>query len=248
MVIKIAVIVPDEEQNRKIASFIKRNLPSERQTWTMFAYASVNLLIHAMQSEGFRPDIVLLPSGSQGYSLGRHIRSINHRCVLIYMPDKDADFHDAFSSCPIAHFTMWKNEECRRALASAEKYLEDEIWIENEHLDGSGVFIHENQKQMIRMRYTNIDYFESDLHRVIIHRYDGETEAFIGKLNDIQENCTGNFERVHQSYLVNVKHIAKVFRNTRRLLFYSGNEAYCSRAAFPKFLECHPELEVTNDD
>ncbi|MCD7882985.1 MAG: LytTR family transcriptional regulator DNA-binding domain-containing protein [Lachnospiraceae bacterium] len=248
MVIKIVVIVPTMEQQKKIAAFIKKNLPSGMHHWTMFGYTSVDLLLQTMQAEGFRPDVALLPAGNSGYSLGRRIRSIDHHCVMIYMPDKNADFHDAFSSCPIAHFTMWKNEECKKALTRAAQYLEDEIWIENELLEGAEVFKHQTQKQLIRMKYSNIDCFESDLHRVIIHRYDGETETFIGKLKEIEENCTGNFERVHQSYLVNVRHIAKVFTNSRRILFYSGNEAFCSRAAFPKFLERHPELEVTNGD
>lgn len=61
-----------------------------------------------------------------------------------------------------------------------------------------------NGKEIFRVPYGKIRYFESDNRKVIIRMETGSEEMY-GKLNEIELKTPINFIRVHQSYLINCK-------------------------------------------
>ncbi len=65
----------------------------------------------------------------------------------------------------------------------------------------------------IRVKTSNIVYFESNDHKVVLHLKNGKEHILYQKLNNIEKGINDNrFIRVHQSYLVNkyyIKNISK---------------------------------------
>lgn len=64
-----------------------------------------------------------------------------------------------------------------------------------------------------RHRYLFLDdilFVESDNHSLAIHLTDGEVLSCSEKLNDLAARLDGRFLRCHQSYLVNMAHVADV--------------------------------------
>lgn len=69
------------------------------------------------------------------------------------------------------------------------------------------VFHYTYNKKGYSVLYSNIMYFSSSNKKVIIHRRDGGTESYYGKLKDIIDDLPFSFVCVGKSFIVNMKYI-----------------------------------------
>lgn len=87
-------------------------------------------------------------------------------------------------------------------------------------------------KQVIRIPYGSIIYFESNNRKIVIHTDQGKHEMY-GKLNAIEEQAPASYIRVHQSFLVNG---AKISR-------WNSDAVYvCTNRALPISKSCHKKV------
>jgi DNA-binding LytR/AlgR family response regulator len=242
VLLKLGFIEPDRARQRAFAERAKKALGGA--TLALCAFSGEGPFLYAVEERGFRADIVLLPAGEAGFAVGRRLRRTDRNCAVVYL-DGDLDMVlGAFAACPIAYLLPDPDRAALgNALGMAEKYLLGAA-LANEARADAVRFRHETRLKLISLRYADIDYFESDLRRVTIHMADKSTDSFAGKLDDVEAECLAPFFRAHQSYLVNLNHVERLIRAERRILFYSGNQAYASRQAYPELCRRMTEAEA----
>lgn len=84
-----------------------------------------------------------------------------------------------------------------------------------EHIFDSSekTFSFKNSEGTYRLPLSNISYFYSDKRKVnVVYAGDvpGSPRTFYGKLDEVEEQLTGLFVRVHQRYLVNPKWVSRI--------------------------------------
>lgn len=89
-------------------------------------------------------------------------------------------------------------------------------------------FLIDNYKGIVKLRLDDILYFDSDLHTITAHTLNQEY-AFRGVLNAVEEEYGKyGFYRVHRSFLVNLRHIQKIAKQTVTLV--NGQECPIGKA------------------
>lgn len=87
-------------------------------------------------------------------------------------------------------------------------------------------------REVVRIPYGEIVYFESDNRKIIIHTEQGSYEMY-GKLNAIEEAAPETYVRIHQSFLVNSLKIRR----------WSSEAVWtCLNPALPVSKSCHKKV------
>lgn len=241
MTISAALIEPDENRRQTLMRIVHESLGTI-STLAVYTFQTARAFHYAFIEKRFRADILLLRADDAHFAFGRQIRDRDTRCVILFLDGYMDAVLKSLASMPIAYLVRESQPDAlRQALLLAHSHLMNlEAYMENEDADNArAIFRHETRFQMIRLPFHEIDYFESDLRRVIIHKADMTSESFPGKLDEIQQRCMDNFYRTHQSYLINMDHVERIDKAQRRILFFSGNEAFISRQNYLGFLKAY---------
>lgn len=84
-----------------------------------------------------------------------------------------------------------------------------------------------NEKGLFKIKTTDIYYFESNMRTLSVCHLGGKT-TFTGKISEVEESLSEqSFFRIHKSYVVNLKHIRNIFKDTVTL--ENGEELPLSR-------------------
>ena len=71
-----------------------------------------------------------------------------------------------------------------------------------------------NEKGLFKIKTTDIYYFESNMRTLSVCHLGGKT-TFTGKISEVEESLSEqSFFRIHKSYVVNLKHIRNIFKDT----------------------------------
>ena len=152
---------------------------------------------------GNRFDIIYLDiemSGEDGISAAKRIRQYDKNALIIYVTSHENHMKESFDVRPFQFLVKPVNEE------------QMEICFKAAYEDiNSGDFYFRcgYQRMNHKVPVRDILYFESKKRKVFIVT-EKETFELYGKLNEIEnsmKNCKVSFLRVHQSFLVNYKHV-----------------------------------------
>ena len=92
--------------------------------------------------------------------------------------------------------------EVRRVLGQAEA-------------SGKRSFSFSSDSGVTKLPLEEITYLESDLRTITLHTVGGQRHRFTGKIGDLEQQLQGqDFVRVHKSFLVNLRHLRKMFKDT----------------------------------
>lgn len=94
-------------------------------------------------------------------------------------------------------------------------------------------YLLQQRGQSVRLPLSKTKYFSSD-RRTISAVTTGETYTFYGKLSDLEAELPEYFIRIHNRYLVNLKHITSV----------QGSKAILAEEELPVSRSCKQELAV----
>jgi DNA-binding LytR/AlgR family response regulator len=154
-------------------------------------------------NQGERFDIIFLDiemKREDGISAAKRIRKIDKNVLIVYVTSHENYMKNSFDVRPFRFLTkpMEYNvyEKCFHEAC-------EEITTENYY------FRYRYQRVNWKVLIKDILYFESQKRKILIVT---EQEIFImyGKMNEIEKNLSGekiNFLRVHQSFLVNYRHV-----------------------------------------
>lgn len=135
-----------------------------------------------------------------GISTAKRIRIYDRNVLIIYVTSHENHMKESFSVRPF-QFLLKPVSEQQMEVCFRAAY-ED---INNE--DFYFRFSYQRMKHKVSVR--DILYFESNKRKVFIVTRE-ETFELYGKLNEIEnslKSCKASFLRVHQSFLVNYKHV-----------------------------------------
>lgn len=136
-----------------------------------------------------------------GIDTARIIRKNNKSVLLIYVSSHEEYLKDIFEVEPF-RFLPKPLDESKFIQYFKEAYYRI--------AENNTYFQFTFNKEIFRITYKDIVYFESRNRVIHVYLADGTTEQFYGKLNNVEhEIAQGNqrFLRIHQSYLVNYNYV-----------------------------------------
>lgn len=154
--------------------------------------------------QGANYDIIYLDiemKKEDGISAAKRIRKYDKNVLIIYVTSHDSYMKSSFDVRPF-RFLIKPVQQIEFERCFLEAY--------EEVISGDFYFRYRYQRINHKIPIKEILYFESQKRKIIIATI-SETRDMYGKLNDIEEKlkvCKVSFLRVHQSFLVNYKHIA----------------------------------------
>lgn len=193
-------ICDDEKKLRNdLRSAVETELQLNGISCAIKEFSSGEVLLCSLGAS--EPDILFLDiemKGLNGMETARRLRERCRRTVIIFVtayPDYVFQGYEVHAF----HYILkpYREEKIREvlrlALAEAER-LEDRY------------FLIEQKNRSLRLSLKEIHYFKSD--RKKISAVTGErTEGFYGKLADIEPGLPEYFIRIHNRYLVNLRHV-----------------------------------------
>lgn len=189
---------------------------------------STDLLLRKLTTKYPYVDLLFLPATSFGIEFGEELRRTNRMTTIVFLSEDDKNVYRAFRSLPIAYLL---NNQDKRLLS--ETVLRSASWV----MSGKQVFYHESRTQILRLKYKDIDYFESEYRIVHIHRTDGTWESITAKLDEVEAMLPSDiFCRCHQSYLVNLANIDRVNKSEKAVIFKSGAKVFSSKTQYPTLI------------
>lgn len=137
---------------------------------------------------------------ADGITVARKIRETDKNVLIIYVTSHESYMQESFSVRPF-RFLVKPVEE--KQIAGCLEAAYEEI------SSADSYFRYSYQRLNCKIPMRDILYFESKRRKVYIVT-EKETFEFYGKLNEIEESLRaskGIFLRIHQSFLINYKHI-----------------------------------------
>lgn len=159
-------------------------------------------LIKSVESKVYY-DMIFLDiemKNENGISVARKIRKIDNNVLIIYVTSYESYMLESFSVRPFRFIIKPLNEQ---ELHNCFKAAFDDI------SNSDSYFRYNYQRIRHKIPIRDILYFQSNRRKIKIVTQENVFE-FYGKLNDIETsliNSKAVFLRVHQSFLVNYKHV-----------------------------------------
>ena len=154
-------------------------------------------------AKGDKFDIIYLDiemDREDGISAAKKIREFDKNVLIIYVTSHESHMKESFAVRPFRFLVKPVNEE---QMEQCFKEAYEEI------NSGDFYFRYSFQRVNHKVPIRDIIYFESRKRKVFIITQD-ETFELYGKINEIEKSlrsCKSSFLRVHQSFLVNYKHV-----------------------------------------
>lgn len=204
--ISIAVCDDDTYITEKLAECIKKVSTIKNISIDIEVFGDGRDLVDYI-NHGSRYDIILLDIEMKhvnGLEAAKSIRNVDKNVYLIYVTNYAGYSIEAYSVRPYQFLLKPIDEE------KVCKYLSD---ILTEIMDDDFYFRYSANKVNTKILVQEVVYFESNARVIYIHDIHGAKHKFNGKLNNIEKifsNSKVEFWRIHQSYLVNRKHIYRI--------------------------------------
>jgi len=146
-----------------------------------------------------------------GMEAAKQIRRFDKAVKIIFITAYDQYIREAFDVAAI-HYLEKPIEETKlkllfRAIIKEYREIHYEMFFK--------ILNARNMEETIKLYAAEIMYFESYNRQVVIHTVSGEVYKTKQKISALEKELRGrNFVRVHMSFLVNVKYIRKINRES----------------------------------
>lgn len=202
------------------------------------AFWNGNSLLAAIE-QGINFDIIYLDiemENGDGISTADIIRTYDKNVIIMFVSSHENYMKDSFKARPFRFIVKPLNKV---EFESCFKAAYDDI------CSGDYYFQYRYDRMNHKISVRDILYFESMKRKVAIVT-EHETYMMSGKLNDIEislKNCKTVFLRVHQSFLVNYKHI--VSQAYSFIVLHTGQRISISEDRRKKIREQYCTMEDT---
>lgn len=204
LLIKVCICDDESEQRKMLKGIIKTQLELKGLEYDMEEFSSGEDLIRAFEKQktiGEAYDILFLDiemGGIDGIETAKRIRAMDENVIIIFVTGYANYVFNGYDVKALNYVMKPYKEE------KIKDVLEEAIKLTNKVLDK--YFSFNVSGNYYKIPEDNILYFYSDKRKIILEHINGNFE-FYGKLNDIEMELSENFFRIHQRYLVNLKHV-----------------------------------------
>lgn len=216
--LKIAICDDNSEELSKIIKIVKK---IQSIDFEIFQYTSPQDCLKDIQNgttfDCFLLDILM--NEDNGIDIAKEIRRTHVDTPLIFITATPEFALSGYEVNAARYYLKPLNEErfiddLVKILEIAYSKLNDDIVITN----ANGI---------TRLYLKDIYYIESMLRTIIIHTKD-ENYSMVGKIGELEITLSNhNFIRVHKSFLVNLRYIHNIFKNT--ITLDNGEEIMMSK-------------------
>ncbi len=160
--------------------------------------------------------------GGDGYSLAKSMRMDGVNTELVFISEKQERITEAFTFKPIGFWVRPTSyEQVRTAILT---YMHYATYARRTFSFKAAAGLH-------TIPYSDILYFESRIHTIMLHSRKGETFSFTHRLDEVEKSLDMRFfVRTHQSYLVNLSHANELVRSEGKLKMDTGDAIPVSRS------------------
>ncbi len=199
------IIICDD--NKSIASYVENSIDEMAiPSVEVEVFYSGDSLVEYLK-KGEKASIFLLDiemEGKNGIDVGKYIRSVDEKAIIIYMTSHKDYVYDVFEVLPFRFLVKPVDSELLK------KVLKESI---NKIYSDNKFYFFQIERTRYQIPYDEILYFEGRGRKVCIHTKTDEYE-FYKKISQVYEELDQNiFLRVHNSYIVNMDYIRSVVQN-----------------------------------
>lgn len=157
--------------------------------------------------------------GLDGFQLAKLIRKSDSEALLVFVTNHEEEMPNAFDVRAFHYLVKPLNEDkATEVLLSAERFFSKRRLL----------FRFVSRKQFYSLFVSQIEYFESNGRKIRVHTLDETIHEYYDTLDEVEIKVeTGNFARVHKSYLVNMEYLHRV--ENKRVLLQCGRAIAISR-------------------
>lgn len=163
-------------------------------------------LVRNICEEKVRYDLIFLDiemKGMDGITVARKIRDVDEIALIIYVTSHTSYALEAYDVHPFQFLVKpVETEVLNKYFSKAYEKI----------VLGDSYFCYKYGKDSFRILLKDILYFQSKRRIVFIYKTDGSVDKYYEKLNELEDRLKKSkldFWRIHQSYLVNARHIVR---------------------------------------
>lgn len=203
---RIAICEDELLMRNRLSQFCNDILAEMNIEHEISGFSSAEEFEKAIINSGNMFDVLLLDikmGGKSGMKLAREMREKGNRIGIIFITGSEEYLREGYSVQPIHYLLKPVNKE---AMAEALKIDLDLNYHKN------NIVLHKGTKTVV-LPINEIVYIESFGHKAIVHST-REEHTFTRSLSEIAKILPSDILcRVHNSYIVNMKHIAEFLRS-----------------------------------
>ena len=198
-------ICDDEKTLRKdLRKVVEVHLELSGVSYTIEEYDSGESLL-ADQARGPELDLLFLDiemPGLDGMETAQRLREVGEDMVIVFV----TAFPDyVFQGYEVQAFHYILKPYDRKKICQVLDRA-----MEAAHLRQEQYYVVEQKSGTLRLPLSAVCYFKSDRRSVEAVCEDGSRRTFYGKLDEIETSLPGCYQRVHNRYLVNLRHVSRV--------------------------------------
>lgn len=160
-----------------------------------------------------------------GAKLVRYIRQYNRMASWVYIGELE-ELPENLIYRPSAYLNT---EMTKEAVAHLIRRLDE--W--HQCVQKEYYFTFKYEKELVRVPYDKITFFESQAKKVILHLSQNHKKYyFTAKLSEIEAMLPDCFLRCHQSYLLNMDHVKYLDKRDRVFVMQSNEEILISKRLY----------------
>lgn len=205
MKMKIAVCDDEPEQAEFISSIAEKWGTESGHSCEIKVFSSSEAFLFDYEEEKAY-DILLLDvemKGMSGVDLAKLLRRDNQRAEIIFITSHFEFFGEGYEVDALHYLVKPISEE---------KLLPVLFKAAGKLSAGPPSLVVSTDSETVKLLETDIIYAESLRHYITIHTQKGDYKIK-ENISDFSEKVSGDFYRVHRSYLVSLKHIVRIARN-----------------------------------
>ena len=225
--VRIVICCSDMDASHIIFESMRAYLSAVGSDCELTIAANIETLENSIESGANNYDVIVLDEAQEKHLLfAKELRKINFVVSLVFIM-ADIKKHNLLRYRPTAVINDIRNHQ---QVATALKYSLEEQQYARPY------FIIKTRESIVRIRFSDILYFESN-KRIVVLYTKKKTIEFYGKLNDIMSYLPADsFVRCHQSYIVNLQYAKKLDR-VNRCLMIDDRVIEISKSFYPKVVE-----------
>lgn len=222
MKIKIAVCDDEPDQGKTICSIVEKWGAASSHICEIKSFTSSEAFLFDYEEEKTY-DILLLDvemQGMSGVDLAKRIRRDNKRVEIIFITSHFEFFGEGYEVNALHYLIKPITEE---KLLPVLSRAAEKLSVEPPSL------VVACESETVKLWESEIIYVESLLHYIIIHTPKGDYKTK-ESISAFSERVSGDFYRVHRSYLASLKHVVRIARNT--ICMDNGEELPLARGKY----------------
>lgn len=205
----INIIICDDEIKQRflLKKVVEEEFKVHNYDYKIYEFSSGERLLDDFIKDRNKFDIIFLDIEMEkinGIETAKKIREFNQNAVIIFVTGFSDYVFDGYGVKALNYIMKpYKKEKIVCVLKEALVQFENE---------SSKYYIIKNEGNIVKVPIKDILYFASDRRKILLIT-DYKKYEFYGKLGDVEEKCSNEFNRIHQRYLVNLSHITAIKDN-----------------------------------